>query len=67
MPAYKFEALDAAGKSATGLLDADNARDARAQLRAQILRVTSEFLQSGSGTTQQQAIDDFLLREGQCP
>ena len=37
MPAYKFEALDAAGKSATGLLDADNARAARAQLRAQSL------------------------------
>ena len=37
MPAYKFEALDAAGKSKTGLLDADNARAARAQLRAQAL------------------------------
>jgi general secretion pathway protein F len=37
MPAYKFEALDASGKSATGLLDADNARAARAQLRAQSL------------------------------
>ena len=37
MPAYKFEALDVAGKSATGLLDADNARAARAQLRAQSL------------------------------
>lgn len=37
MPAYKFEALDAAGKSKTGLLDADNAKAARAQLRAQAL------------------------------
>lgn len=37
MPAYKFEALDAGGKSVTGLLDADNARAARAQLRAQAL------------------------------
>ncbi len=37
MPAYKFEALDAAGKSATGLLEADNAKAARAQLRAQAL------------------------------
>ncbi|HEX7436642.1 MAG TPA: type II secretion system inner membrane protein GspF [Caldimonas sp.] len=37
MPAYKFEALDASGKSATGLLDADTARAARAQLRAQAL------------------------------
>ncbi|HEX6267214.1 MAG TPA: type II secretion system inner membrane protein GspF [Burkholderiales bacterium] len=37
MPAYRFEALDAAGKSTTGLLEADNARAARAQLRAQAL------------------------------
>jgi general secretion pathway protein F len=37
MPAYRFEALDAAGKAATGLLEADNARAARAQLRAQKL------------------------------
>jgi general secretion pathway protein F len=37
MPAYRFEALDAAGKSSSGLLDADNARSARAQLRARDL------------------------------
>ena len=37
MPAYKFEALDAAGKSTTGLLDAENAKAARGQLRAQSL------------------------------
>src|SRR5437868_15377376 len=37
MPAYKFEALDTAGKTQAGLLDADNARAARAQLRAQAL------------------------------
>jgi len=37
MPAYKFEALDATGKASTGLLEADNARAARAQLRAQSL------------------------------
>ncbi|MEO6407937.1 MAG: type II secretion system inner membrane protein GspF [Burkholderiaceae bacterium] len=37
MPAYRFEALDAAGKSSTGLLEADNAKAARAQLRAQAL------------------------------
>ncbi len=33
MPAYRYEALDAAGKSSTGLLDADNAKAARSQLR----------------------------------
>lgn len=37
MPAYRFEALDANGKSSTGLLEADNAKAARAQLRAQSL------------------------------
>ena len=37
MPAYKFEALDAAGKSRSGLLEADNAKAARSQLRARQL------------------------------
>ncbi len=37
MPAYKFEALNADGKPTTGLLEADNAKAARAQLRAQSL------------------------------
>ena len=37
MPAYKYEALDAAGKSASGVLEADNARAARSALRARQL------------------------------
>ncbi len=37
MPAYKYEALDAAGKAKTGLLEAENARAARSQLRAREL------------------------------
>ena len=37
MPAYKYEALDADGKAKSGLLEADNAKAARAQLRAQAL------------------------------
>jgi general secretion pathway protein F len=37
MPAYKYEALDAAGKSSTGLVEAENAKAARTQLRAQAL------------------------------
>jgi general secretion pathway protein F len=37
MPAYRFEAIDASGKSTSGLLDADNAKAARSQLRAQAL------------------------------
>ncbi len=35
MPAYKYEALDNAGKPRQGLLEADNPRAARAQLRGQ--------------------------------
>lgn len=37
MPAFRYEALDASGRSTTGLIDADTARAARAQLRAQHL------------------------------
>jgi general secretion pathway protein F len=37
MPAYRFEALDAAGKSQSGLLEADNAKAARAALRGREL------------------------------
>jgi len=52
MPAYKFEAIDAAGKPTTGLLDADNAKAARSQLRAQSLvplAVTPVGVSSGVG------------------
>lgn len=55
MPAYKFEALTAAGKSTTGLLEADNARAARAQLRAQAL-VPLEVTQVASAGTQGQGL-----------
>jgi len=37
MPAYKFEALDEAGKAHSGLLEADNVKAARAQLRTRSL------------------------------
>jgi general secretion pathway protein F len=51
MPAYKFEALDASGKSSTGLLEADNVKAARAQLRAQSL-VPLEVTQVTSAGTE---------------
>ncbi len=51
MPAYRFEALDAAGKSSTGLLEADNAKAARSQLRAQAL-VPLAVSQVASANTQ---------------
>ena len=50
MPAFKFEALNAAGKTTTGLVEADTARAARAQLRAQSL-VPLEVTQVGSAGT----------------
>jgi general secretion pathway protein F len=37
MPAYRFEALNADGKAETGLLEADNAKAARQQLRTRAL------------------------------
>jgi general secretion pathway protein F len=37
MPAFKYEALDAAGKSSNGLVEAENAKAARGQLRAMAL------------------------------
>ncbi len=37
MPAFAFEALDAQGQTRTGVMDADNAKAARSQLRAQAL------------------------------
>src|ERR1700709_1884785 len=50
MPAYKFEALDAGGKSTTGLLDAENAKAARGQLRAQALVPLAVTLVASPGT-----------------
>lgn len=37
MPAFAFEALDAQGQTRSGVLEADNAKAARSQLRAQAL------------------------------
>ena len=53
MPAYKFEALDAAGKASTGLLDAENAKAARAQLRQQALVPLAVTLVASSGSVGQ--------------
>ena len=51
MPAYRFEALDASGKSTSGLLDAENARAARAQLRLQALVPMAVTQVASAGTS----------------
>lgn len=61
MPAYRFEAIDAAGKSTTGLLEADNARAARAQLRAQSL-VPLDVRQVAAGAAPADALRGLLQR-----
>ena len=52
MPAFKFEALDALGKSTSGLLEADNPRAARSQLRAQALvpLAVTQVMSAGTGS-----------------
>ena len=61
MPAYRFEAIDAAGKSTTGLLEADNARAARAQLRAQSL-VPLDVRQVAAAAAQTDVLRGLLQR-----
>ena len=54
MPAYRFEALDAAGKAQSGLLEADNAKAARQQLRGRDLvplAVTPVTMNASDGST----------------
>src|SRR4051812_814980 len=55
MPAYKFEALDPSGKAATGLVEADNVRAARSQLRLQKL-VPIDVVQVAAAGTQPEGI-----------
>lgn len=61
MPAFKFEALDAAGKSSTGLLEAENAKAARSQLRAQAL-VPLAVTPVQAGSAGQSATNRFSRR-----
>jgi general secretion pathway protein F len=55
VPAYRYEALDAAGKSRSGLVEADNAKTARAQIRGQglvpmeVAPVAAAALADGTG------------------
>ena len=53
MPAFKFEALDAAGKATSGLLEAESPKAARSQLRAQALvpLAVTQVVTAGVGPT----------------
>jgi len=51
MPAYRFEALDATGKAQSGLVDADNSRAARSQLRSRSLVPLAVTQVVSAGTT----------------
>ena len=67
MPAYRFEALDAAGKTSNGILEADNAKAARSQLRAQslvplaVLPVAASDAQQASSRWSRRAFSNTAL------
>ncbi|MGA7595247.1 MAG: type II secretion system inner membrane protein GspF [Gallionella sp.] len=64
MPAFSYEAVDAAGASKTGVVNADSARAARSDLRAQGLVplsvVTIETQLDAAGATKRGAFGDHL-------
>ncbi len=60
MPAYRFEAVDAAGKTQTGVLEADTARAVRSQLRSRALVPLD--VQAVQGTAEAQAASGFKRR-----
>ena len=62
MPAFRYEAVDDSGKSQKGVLNADSARAARSELRAQgLLPLAVEAIASDSKSAAPQR--RFLLRE----
>ncbi len=63
MPAFSFEALDAQGQTRKGTIEADNARAARSQLRAQsLVPMAVEIVASGSAAAQQGRAARWLTR-----
>lgn len=63
MPAFSFEALDAQGQTRKGTIEADNARAARSQLRAQALvPMAVEVVASGSADAQQGSAARWMTR-----
>jgi general secretion pathway protein F len=64
VPAYRYEALDAAGKALSGLVEADNARAARGQLRQRELVPLSVAPVSVAGGAGTGALEGALPRFG---
>jgi general secretion pathway protein F len=62
MPAYRYEALDTAGKASNGLLDADNVRAARSHLRTRGLVPLNVVAVAASGTGSDQGVQAFKRR-----
>ncbi|CAB5662466.1 Cholera toxin secretion protein epsF [Delftia tsuruhatensis] len=63
MPAFSFEALDAQGQTRKGTIEADNARAARSQLRAQsLVPMAVEVVASGSAPGRQGSASRWLTR-----
>jgi general secretion pathway protein F len=65
MPAYQFEALDAQGLSRKGVMEADTARSARSQLRAQALVPLSVEAIVGEAAQEKKSWMDISLFGGQ--
>jgi general secretion pathway protein F len=65
MPAYQYEALDAQGNTAKGVIEADTAKAARGLLRAQALvPLAVETVAAGAGTAANQGSFGARLFEG---
>lgn len=62
MPVYEYKALNAKGKSASGVIDADTARDAREKLRSKKIYVTDITEVRGS-TAKREVVKDDMGRK----
>ena len=59
MPVFEYKALNAKGKNATGVIDAETARDAREKLRHQKMYVTDISEVRGSNSKREVVKDDL--------
>ncbi|WP_020206952.1 type II secretion system inner membrane protein GspF [Cupriavidus sp. WS] len=62
MPAYRYEAVDAAGKTDRGVIEADSPKQARGQLRARGLTPLNVDPLAGAGGVQKSSTASFVRR-----